>query len=133
MKKFLIHSFLLAALLVPVAASALSLPSQLVPCDGPTGLAQGQSGKACDFQAIIQLANNIINYFIIASITISALLFGYAGFLMVTARGDTGAVTKAKGIAESVAWGFAIMLSGWLIVHFILDNLLSSSYTGSVF
>lgn len=95
----------------------------IVPCDG--GLVNGKS--TCDFNALIQLVQNVINIIIIGAIPIAGCLFAYAGFKYMTAAGDTGEIKSAHEIFMNVFWGFVIILSAWLIVHTILNALVGNS------
>ncbi len=86
----------------------------LVPCTTP---------DTCNFQALIQLVNNIINFFFIVSIPITAVLIGYAGIKYLTDGGSGSRVKEAKKLLTETLTGFGIMLTGWLIVNFILSQL----------
>jgi len=48
----------------------------------------------------------------------------YAGYLYLTAVGDTGQISKAHGLFKNAIIGFIIILVAWLLVDFILTALL---------
>jgi hypothetical protein len=57
-------------------------------------------------------------------IPIAAIMFAYAGFLMVTAGGEAAhARTKAKSIFTNAVIGLIIAVACWLIIKTILSIL----------
>lgn len=118
-KKFLVARkvvvFVLTAVIIlsPVFVSS----NPIVPCDG-------SAANPCNYQALITLANNIIDFLIQASVVIALLLFTYAGFLLAFSGGDTGAMSKARAIFWNVVKGLIIALAAWLIIDTILSVLL---------
>ncbi|KKU67313.1 MAG: hypothetical protein UX89_C0016G0016 [Parcubacteria group bacterium GW2011_GWA2_47_16] len=119
---------------IPVTVSA-GTPG-LVPCGDetyppgeiingkPVG---GTVSNPCDFSHVLAIINNITNFFIITGAAVSALAFGYAGFLMMTAAGEMGKIEEAKAIFGKVLVGLLFMLSAWLIVHAIEAAFLDTS------
>ena len=55
-------------------------------------------------------------------------MFAYAGFVLLTAGGDTSKLKKAKDVFTNVALGLVFAAAAWLIVHTILTTL---GYAGS--
>ena len=94
----------------------------LVPC----GIADS-TGKitACGFNDFMTLINNIINFILYGmAIPVAAIMFAYAGFLLVTAGGEAaGARTKAKTIFTNAVIGLVLAVACWLIVKLILSIL----------
>lgn len=78
----------------------------------------------CDFNDLVGLANNIIQFCIVAGSIVFAIMFMYAGYIYLTAVGDTGKISKAHTYFWNSIIGFVIMLSAWLLVDFILTSLL---------
>jgi hypothetical protein len=76
---------------------------------------------------VVKLFDNLLRFIVIVSIPLSALLFMYAGFLYLTARGNPGQISKASNIFISVAIGFAIVMGSFLFVKYLLGNLASTS------
>ena len=104
-----------AILVLPAVSSA-----GLVPCDGVT--------VPCDFNAFMTLINNIVRFVLFAlALPICAIMFAYAGFLMLTSGGSTESVSKAKKIFTNAALGLAIAAAAWLIVNTILSIFRISS------
>lgn len=114
----------LSALLAPLAAGAA------FPGDGSTGILPncGRGGVECGFEHLIQLLRNIMNWLIIMSVPLAALSFAYAGWLYISAGGNSGQVSKAHGIFTNVAIGFSIVLAAWLIVYAVAKALLKDSF-----
>lgn len=112
--KYLIKICVITLCLLPFVSSAYS---GLIPCSGPD----------CNYSSLLQLGNNIINYCIVIGTSIFSLVFMYAGYLYLTANGDTGQIGKAHGLFWNAIVGFVIMLSAWLIIDFILTNLIKST------
>lgn len=114
--------------LVSVPATALSAP--LVPCglSPGTGVTKAQT-EPCEFKHAIELVQSVINFIIVIAAPIAAIMFAYAGWLYITAGGDTGKVSKAHSIFWTVFVGFVIMLSAWLIVKYIGDALAEPKFT----
>jgi hypothetical protein len=137
-KIFAIYFLVFLVLIIP--AISLAQPTMispngksLVPCNNtpvmnggtvsmnPDGTVQYQ--KQCDWNALMSLVNNIINFILYyMAIPIAAIMFAYAGFLMVTAGGEAaGARTKAKGIFTNAVIGLVLAAACWLIIKLILS------------
>ena len=56
-------------------------------------------------------------------VPIAAIMFAYAGILLIFSGGDTSKRSKAKSIFINVAIGFIIAVAAWLIVEFVLNLL----------
>src|SRR3989344_3739247 len=113
MKKFAKISIFIFVIIVPV----VSFAGGLVPCDGT-------AANPCDFNAFMALINKVIKFTLFdLALPIAAIMFAWAGFLMVTAGGSTERVGKAKRIFTNVAIGFIIAVIAFLIVRTILAIL----------
>lgn len=84
----------------------------------------GVIDNPCEFDDLMQLLNNVINYllFVIAT-PLAALIIVYAGILYVFDGGSAEKVKKAKGILKNVVFGYVVALAAWLIVKTILVAL----------
>lgn len=109
-----IHLILFLFLAMP----ALSLAAEpLVPC------ATSTNTKACGFNDLMTLVNNIINFILFyMAIPIAAVMFAYAGFLLVTAGGEAAhARTEAKNIFTNAMIGLVLAAGCWLIIKTLLS------------
>lgn len=99
-------------------------------CDGPNSAVlakkfsedpanSGKQYRPCNFNALMELAQHLINSMITLGILASLALFTYAGGLHVT--GSPGNIEKAKKIYTNVLKGFIIMITAWFIVYQIVD------------
>jgi len=114
LRLFFVQMFTLGIFIVPFFSIQLAFAQPLVPkC----------ANDSCGFNDLITLIKNITNFLLILAVPISAILFAYAGFLYIFARGDTGKITKAHGIFWDVFVGLVFMASAWLIVKIIVDTL----------
>jgi len=100
---------------------------QLVPCEGVN--ANGKDD--CDFNALMTLFNRVISFIFYVSIPLAAISFSYAGYLYLSAAGNTGQIEKAHEIFKKVLIGFVFILSAWLIVYAITNSLLDSGFKDS--
>jgi hypothetical protein len=120
------------SVLVPCTNNAQMTPTSTLVTDGAGNTTQVNSStityaanQQCDFAALMKLINNVINFILFAmAIPVAAIMFAYAGFLLVTAGGEAaGARTKAKNIFINVVIGLILALAAWLIVKLILSTL----------
>lgn len=110
-KNIIIHTFILLLIAMPFFSFAVDKP--LVPCIDD-----------CNFSHIMQLINNIVDFILFKmALPISAIMFAYAGFLLLFSGGEQAKRTKAKEIFVNVALGLAFALAAWLIVNTILSIL----------
>jgi len=86
-------------------------------------------GANCDWDDLVGLAQNIMNFLIVLSLPLAAVAFAWAGFLMMTAAGSEEKIKKAHGIFLKVGVGFLIVLTAWLIVYLITSTLLKEGYS----
>jgi hypothetical protein len=120
-KNFLIRNCLfiivLALLVVPILSFAADTP--LVPCGTSAHPAP------CGFNDLMTLVNTVIHFILFDMVVpIAAIMCAYAGFLMVTAGGDSaGARKKAKDIFFKAIVGLIIAIAAWLIISTILAIL----------
>lgn len=117
--KFLIPVFVFLMLIMPVVSLAQVRPpnSVLVPCDNTT--------RPCDFNAFLDLVNRVIRFvFVYMAVPIAAIMFVYAGFLLVTAGEEAaGARTKAKDIFWNALLGLVLAAGAYLIIRTLLSIL----------
>ncbi len=94
--------------------------SGIVPC--------GDAGEqACNFCDLVKLADNSLSFAVYFSVFVATLLFAYAGFLYVTAVGDTGKISTATGIFGKVVVGMIIVLTAWLVVDTVMKTFFDKS------
>jgi len=119
-KKFLIYLLVFLILALPALSLAqgkiVSQNGGLVSCDN-------SAAHPCDWTALMSLVNNIINFIIYyMAIPIAAIMFAYAGFLLITAGGEAaGARTKAKSIFTNAIIGLVLAVACWLIIKLVLN------------
>jgi hypothetical protein len=84
----------------------------------------GQAVNPCGFDHLMILINKTINFILIdLAVPIAAIMFVYAGFLLLTSGGESGKKTTAKKIFTNVAIGLIIVAVAWLAVQLLLSLL----------
>lgn len=128
-KKYTKISIILFMFLVLITP-ALSSGAGLVPCTNTPVNGKIPDSDLCGFNALMDLINKIINFILFnMAIPIAAIMFVYAGWLMVTAGGEAAhARTKAKSIFTNAVIGLALAAAAWLIIKTVLSIL---GYDGS--
>ena len=85
----------------------------------------------CDFNQLINMVNRFINYLLVYIATpIAAIVFAYAGFLLMFSSSNEHNKTHAKAIIKNVVIGYVIALAAWLIIKTLLVAL---GFTGTAF
>lgn len=126
----IILPFLLSAFFIPSFVSAKT-SSALIPCGNVEVAGSVPVAERCEFNDLIQLAQNVIEFLIFRiAAPLAAVMFAYAGFLYLTNQGNESQVKKAHDIFWSVFLGLVIALAAWLVVNFVLEFFLG---TGSTF
>ncbi len=94
----------------------------IVPDCDPAGTPEAQKLNNCDkWSNVLQLISNVISFILFKMVLpISAIMFAYAGWLMISAGGEAGQITQAKEIFGNIVLGLVIALAAWLIVKQIL-------------
>ncbi len=114
-QKLIIVALLLS---LPALSFAYTLGDPLVPA-----ACTGESGQ-CQWDDLLTLVNNVTTFVLkYMAVPIAAIMFAYAGFLMVTSAGSTESRSKAKNIFFSTVLGLVIALAAWLIIKLILTTL----------
>lgn len=116
MKK-ITKSLIFISIFLILIMPALSLADGLVPCDNNI--------IPCDFDQLMNLVNTVIHFILFYMvIPIAAIMFAYAGFLLVTAGGEVASArTKAKNIFTNALIGLILAVACWLIISTILSIL----------
>ncbi len=80
----------------------------------------------CDFDTLIQLVENVINFLLFYFATpLAAIIFAYAGFLYIFSSANEHNKSHAKAIVGKVFIGYVIALAAWLLINTILSLLLT--------
>jgi hypothetical protein len=69
------------------------------------------------------LVFNVINFVIFLGVIFSSLAFAYAGFLYITAQGDTTKIKNATKIFTGVAVGLLLAFTSFLVIKLITSSL----------
>lgn len=82
----------------------------------------GDNGP-CGWNELITLINDVITYLLTIATILAVVSFIYAGFLLITAGGNSSKVGQAKSIFGSVVIGLIFAYGAWIIVHFLITAL----------
>ncbi len=89
-------------------------PDSLVPC----------KGLDCDFNSLMKLANNIIDFLLkTVALPLFALIFAYVGWLYMSSAANPSQRSRAKGILLNSVVGFIIAMAAFLIIKLVLVTL----------
>lgn len=89
----------------------------LVPCTGPEGT------NPCNLTQLGQMLMNIIRELFKIAVVLTGVGFAWAGFLYLTAGGDSGQIKKAHNVFGKIIIGFLILCCSFLIVNLIAATL----------
>lgn len=103
------------------------IDSGIVPTDCGYDVGPEGNGHICGFADIIRLIQNIIEYIFILILPIAAIVFAYAGFLLLTSGGSPEKRKSAKNAMVKVITGIIIILLAWLLVKTVLVGLGASA------
>lgn len=95
--------------LLPLLVSAQG--SKPFPC---TGFAD------CDWDALVELGNNVLQWFVFISVPIATLVIVYAGIQMVLTPTNPEKHKEATKILWSAVLGLVLILGAWVIIHSLL-------------
>jgi len=123
--KLIVAGFAVLLASVPIYALAAPFLGPLVPDCSMTG-ANNTLVQPCGFNDLGKLGANLLAFAVTIAVPIAAVAFAYAGFLYLTAGGNSGQISKASGIFLNVGIGFIIVLAAWLIVNFVLNELVTA-------
>lgn len=94
----------------------------LIPCTGG-------ATDPCNFNDFIDLIREVVNFLMFkVALPLSALLFSWAGVLMLTAGGNETKIKEAKDIFWWVFVGILVTLAAWVLVSTITGALLSPEF-----
>jgi len=125
MKKIFIFAIAFTILFGPsVALNAAGLvPDCGKVVTSPDGKSSVMSNP-CDFNKLIELVNNIINFLLFyLAAPLAALAICIAGARLLFSGGNSESVTKAKKIIKHVVVGYILALAAWLIIKTIFSVL----------
>ncbi len=89
----------------------------------PTQGSGGVIQTNCGWEQLMQLGQNVINNAIVLAAIAAVISIAFAGYLLLTSEGDSGAIGRAKGILWNVVIGIALTMAAWLLVNTILKWL----------
>lgn len=115
---------------ITLAVPMTSMAKGIVPDCNITGATEVDTSSStqalkysqpCDFEMLITLINNVINFLLVYFATpLAAIIFAYAGFLLIFSSANEHNKSHAKGIIMKVVIGYVIALAAWLIINTIL-------------
>src|SRR3989338_1297968 len=118
-KFIVIPVFIMMAFTTPV----LSLAQNTINSPTPFTRDEDNGIIPCDFGGFMRLINNIIGFALFyLAIPLAAIMFVYAGVLLVTSGGAEGK-SKAKGILLNTVIGLVCAAAAYLVIKMILNIL----------
>ncbi len=90
---------------------------------------EGTDVSPCNFPALVRLVHAVINDLFLLSTLIAVLVFVYAGFKLLTSRGNVKAKEDAKHAMMSLLKGYGTILIAWILIYTITNALLQPGYT----
>ncbi|MEK7572280.1 MAG: hypothetical protein AAB493_00250 [Patescibacteria group bacterium] len=81
-----------------------------------------QVSNPCGFNDLLTMVNKVVHFVLFVMVVpIAAILFAYAGFMLITSGGEVGKKKKALSVFWNVGLGLIIAVAAWLIISTILS------------
>lgn len=87
------------------------------------GLVKCHNAKECDLTALGNTLVAIVKFLVSIGIALSAIGFAWAGFLYITAGGNSSQIAKAHQVFKKILIGFLLAIGAFLIVDLIAGTL----------
>lgn len=116
---------LMALVAAPTPVQAIGLVS-IVPDSCYERVTVDGNGKVtvkCGWNELMQMGQNVMTDAIYLAAMAAVISITYAGYLLMSSGGDSGAVKKGKEILWKVVVGIFFTLAAWLLVNTILKFL----------
>jgi len=109
----------------PVAAAPWN--ESIVTCSGAQdAVVNGVQQRACTICDIAKVAQRILNLGIFVAVFLSAILFAWAGILLLTYAANPAGKDKAKTLFGNVLIGLLIILAAWLVIDTLMKVLVGT-------
>lgn len=89
-----------------------------------------KEGAPLGFAGALQLIQNVMNAMVSLGIVVFVLVIMFSGVLWILTSANPENHSKAKQILTNAVIGFLIMLSGWIIVDFVMKTLYDGDTAG---
>lgn len=123
----LVGSWLFSLILQPVLV--LASPASSALDKTKTAFAPVFDSDTTNNKTIGEVIGDILSYVLSFLGTIFLILLIYAGFLYMTAGGESDKVTTAKSILINATIGLIIVISSYTITFFVVKNLTQATAT----
>ena len=103
-------------------------PSGIVPCGddvNENGIIDPE--EECGLCNLVELASESLKFAVYFTVFVATFLIVYAGFLYITAGGESGKISSATKIFGKVVGGLVIVLVAWLVVDTLLKTFFADS------
>jgi hypothetical protein len=115
------------ALLSPaITLAQTALETTIVPerCQG------ARAAYECNICDLATLAQNLLNTAIYVLIVLSAIMFAWAGWKMLSSGGNSSEYAAGKRIFASVFIGLLIILGSWIVIDTLMKTIFNESKFG---
>lgn len=115
-----LYALLSLALTAPLSLAHAA--DSLIPCGA-------KGGTACKFSDLFILVNNVIKFLVFyLAAPLATIAIAWAGVILLTRGGDSGARSEARKILQYAIGGFVLALAAWLIISAITTALVKPEF-----
>ncbi len=116
-KNIIIFVFVTFIICIPFLMNAQGI----VPC--------GNGNDECEVSDIVALAKNLMDWFILISVVVAALLFLNAGVLYIMSPSNPSNIARAHRLFLSTLVGMVVVLCSWMIINLVMTTLYGGAGT----
>lgn len=106
--------------LVATAIAKEGFLARIVPECDPSNTNSDPSIPDCDWNQLLIMGQNIVNFLIGAAFIITTLLIVVGAFRMMISAGDVKAIGSAKANITSAVYGLVIVLISWVVMNSLI-------------
>lgn len=88
-----------------------------------SGLVKCNNPPDCTFEELIATANAVMGFLVQIGIAFIAIVLAYAGWIYLTAGGDSGKIKTAHKMFRNSVIGFMIILGAFLVIKLLVSTL----------
>jgi len=104
----------------------LTFPQLIFAQGGP--LVTCTDGAKCNFCDLVSMVHGITAWVVLIAMSIAVILLMYAGYKLITARGEVGVVTEARKDIGNVAVGIFIIILAGTLVDTLMKTLVGADF-----